>query len=247
MINLEELQLCLVVGRIHSTYIDGIQLYSQFLIYMTQLNKFTFNIKTSVFNKKVRIELPSNEYIQRSFIGRGYQQVASHVCTKYNTRGGECRIYSLPYDFEYYFDLNNCFQGGMFHKVRQLEMDDRISIEYRLFQQIPHDFPFLEFLSIPNSYPMEDKQHSSTLITFPFLTFLDLQYAHVDYVELFLLRKNTHLPRLLNLSVEYKSLKRITNNFTKDAMDFNFETLKSVDVCQSLVRPENFHHYFPLL
>ena len=46
MINLEELKLYLSVDRYDSTYIDGIQLYDQFLIYMTQLKKFTFNIKT---------------------------------------------------------------------------------------------------------------------------------------------------------------------------------------------------------
>ncbi len=29
---------------------------------------------------------------------------------------------SYTHDFEYYFDLDNSFQGGMFHKVRQLRM-----------------------------------------------------------------------------------------------------------------------------
>ncbi len=48
MINLEALELYLSVERFDSTYIDGIQLYDQFLICMTQLNKFTFNIKTMV-------------------------------------------------------------------------------------------------------------------------------------------------------------------------------------------------------
>jgi hypothetical protein len=89
---------------------------------------------------------------------------------------------------------------------------------------------------------MEDKQYSSTLITF-----LDLKVAHIDYAEIFLLRKTTHIPRLLNLSMEYKSLKKITNNFTSDAIHFNFETVKSLDVCQSLVSLENFRRYFPLL
>ncbi|CAF3983863.1 unnamed protein product [Rotaria sordida] len=79
MINLEELKLYLDVGRFNSTFIDGIQLYDQFLIHMTQLKKFTFYINTTVFKNKnnARVELPSNEDIQHSFIGRGYQQVAS--------------------------------------------------------------------------------------------------------------------------------------------------------------------------
>ena len=76
MINLEELKLYLEVGRSKSSFIDGIQFYDQFLIHMTQLKKFTFNIKTKV---DVSIEFQSNEDIQRSFIGRGYQEVASYV------------------------------------------------------------------------------------------------------------------------------------------------------------------------
>ena len=45
MINLEELNLSLLVLKSNSTYIDGIQLYDQFLTYVTKLKKFTFNIR----------------------------------------------------------------------------------------------------------------------------------------------------------------------------------------------------------
>ncbi|CAF4861052.1 unnamed protein product [Rotaria sp. Silwood2] len=243
MINLEELKLYLLVGRFNSSYIDGIQLYDQFLIYMTQLNKFTFNIKSKVYNTDVRVELPSNEDIQRSFIGRGYQKVASYVNN--DSCDGECHIYSLPYDFEFFIDLDNSFQGGMFLKVRKLKMSDRIPFEHKLFKLISQDFPFLEFLYVFNNNPQEDKEYSSTLITFPYLTFLDLEWTHVDYTELFLVAKNMHLPRLVNLSINYKSLTTITNNFTNDATLFNFDKLTSV-VCQFVSR-ENFRKYFPLL
>ncbi len=60
------------VIRFDSIYIDGIQLYDQFLIYMTKLKKFTFYINTVVSNFRARLELPTNEDI-----GRGYQKVAS--------------------------------------------------------------------------------------------------------------------------------------------------------------------------
>ncbi|CAF4044574.1 unnamed protein product [Rotaria sordida] len=249
MINLEELKLYLTVVRSGSTYIDGIQLYEQFLIYMTQLKKFTFNITTIVSFRTVRLKLQSNEDIQRSFIGRGYQQVASYIYIhpKPFLSDGECHIYSLAYGFEYFVKLNNSFQGGMFHKVRQLKMNDGIPFENKLFKVISQDFPFLEFLYISNDYPQKDNQHSSTLITFPYLKFLHLKWAHIDYAKLFLLKKNIHLSRLSNLSIEYKSLITITNNFTNDATQFNFDKLKSLDVCQSFVRPKNFHQYFPLL
>ncbi|CAF3342186.1 unnamed protein product [Rotaria sp. Silwood1] len=246
MINLEELRLYLSVGRCDSTYIDGIQLYDQFLIYMTQLNKFTFNIKTTVYQTNVSVELPSNEDIQRSFIGRDYQEVASYIKTTLFGRIGECHIYSLPYEFEY-FNLDNSFQGGMFHKVRQLTMNDTIPFKHKLFKLISQGFPFLKFLYIINNDPLKDKQHSSTLITFPYLTFLDLTLAHLDYAELFLLEKTMHLPRLLNLAMQYESLTTITNNFTTNAIYFNFGKLISLDICPSFVRPENFRQYFPLL
>ncbi|CAF1370316.1 unnamed protein product [Rotaria sordida] len=72
MINLEKLILFLSIIRFNSTFIDGIQLYDQFLIYMPRLNKFTFNIITVVVNNN--IHLSSHKDIQHSFIGRRYGQ-----------------------------------------------------------------------------------------------------------------------------------------------------------------------------
>jgi hypothetical protein len=118
MINLEELKLYLSVDRSYSNYIDGIQLYDQFLIYMTQLKNFTFNIKTEISFENIKFELQSNEEIQHSFIGRGYTLVASYVNSNPFALDGACYIYSLPYDFEY-FKVDNTFQGGAFHKVRE--------------------------------------------------------------------------------------------------------------------------------
>jgi hypothetical protein len=248
MINLEELKLYLLVFRWGTTYIDGIQLYDQFLIHMTQLKKFTFSINTRVYDETASWKLPSNEDVQRSFIGRGYQQVASSLRDHTDSRSTEakCHIYSLPYEFEYFLKLDNFFQGGMFAKVRYLSMISDVGFEYKLFQLISQDFPVVEFLYIDNSYRMKDKQDSLTSITFPHVTLVDLKHAHVDYAELFLLKKKMHLPRLLNLSINYKSLIIITNNFTNNAMHFNFETLKSLDVYEPFVRPNNFHEYFPL-
>ena len=57
MVNLEELKLYLLIKLFDLNYIDGIQLYDQFLVYMTQLKKFTFNIKTNVWCRNVRVEL----------------------------------------------------------------------------------------------------------------------------------------------------------------------------------------------
>ncbi|CAF3954421.1 unnamed protein product [Rotaria sordida] len=75
MINLEELILFLTVVRIDSNFIDGHQLYDEVVIYMPKLNKFLFSINTSVILKNIDIDFSSNEYIQRSFIGKGYGQM----------------------------------------------------------------------------------------------------------------------------------------------------------------------------
>jgi hypothetical protein len=247
MINLEELNLSLSVKRLNSSYIDGIQLYDQFLIYMTKLNKFTFSIDTKVTNREVRIELPSNEDIQHSFIGKTYQQVASYVHTISTNIVGKCRIYSLPYEFEHFLNLDNSFQGGIFHKVRYLTMSDNIAFENELFQLISQHFPFLEFLSIDNVKRQKNKQRLSRLITFPYLTRLNIVCTHDDYVKQLLMKKNAHLPCLSNLRISYESLTKLTNNFTNDATLFNFNKLKYLDVRQPFVYPENFHQYFPLL
>ena len=94
-----------------------------------------------------------------NFIGREYQQVASYVYRGSDPCDGVCHLYTLPYDFEYLIDLDNSFQGQIFQKVRQLEMDDIISFQYKLFQIIYEEFPFLEYFYISNDNPQEDNQH----------------------------------------------------------------------------------------
>ncbi|CAF1649810.1 unnamed protein product [Adineta ricciae] len=247
MINLEKLQLCLRVVRLNSNYIDGSQLYDQFLCSMSKLKRFTFDIKTIVRNQNVDIELSSNEQIQRSFVGKFDQQVFSYINSNSSKLTGVCRICSLPYDFRYFFNVNNYFQGGRFEKVRQLRMKDSIGFTYELFQRVAQGFPFLKYLYIINMSAMKNKPPGSLLLTFPYLTYLDIDRAHDDYILLFLLKKHAFLPRLSYLSIEKKPLKTITNDFTIDSTDFNFSELKTLIVGRSFVPPANFHVYFPIL
>ena len=246
MTNLEELHLFLSIMRSNSSYVDGNQLYEQFLIHMIQLRKFAFNIWTIVFNDDPIIELPSNEDIQRSFIGGISEHVASHIDTTSDFYK-ECHIYSLPYAFDYFINLTDSFQGGMFDKVRYLRVNGRNSFEFDFFQLISHNFPALQFLHISNSRPQKNQQHLSRSIAFPHLTSLNLTDAHVDYAIQFLLTKNAYVPRLRNLHITYKSLATITNDFTIDITRFNFTTLKHIDVGESFVHQEIFYQYFSLV
>ncbi|CAF5040389.1 unnamed protein product, partial [Rotaria sp. Silwood1] len=199
-------------------------------------------------HKNIKTDLQSNEEIQRSFIGRQYGQVGSIVQTIGTNDVGTCHVYSLPYQFENFIYLNNSFQGGKLDKVRCLMMLDLIyPFEHNFFQVISQDFPFLKELYILNSQRQQNKQHWSTLITFRHLIFLDLEVAHIDYVEQFLIDKNTHLPCLLNLIIGYESLAIVTNNFTNDAARLTCSKLKCLEISEPFVPPENFHQYFPLL
>jgi hypothetical protein len=68
----------------------------------------------------------------------------------------------------------------------------------------------------------QNKQHqSSTLITFNHLFQLDLFNVHLDYVIQFLSDKNTRLPCLTNLIIEYNALIFVADNFTNDATRLN--------------------------
>ncbi|CAF4073853.1 unnamed protein product [Rotaria sp. Silwood2] len=247
MTNLEELMLFLIVLRKHSTFIDGILLHAQILIYMQRLNKFSFSIISDVLNMNIRIILPTNEDIRRSFMEKEYNQVDSYVHTRAMDSVGRCHIYSLPYQFENFLYLNNSFQGGKFDKVRCLEMNDSRPFEYDFFKRISEDFPFLKELRIWNIQPQKEKQHLTTLIVFPHLMLLNLVKAHVDYAEQLLFHKNTYLPCLLDLCINYKSLATVTNNFTNDAACFTCAKLKRLRIDYAFVRPSNFNQYFPLL
>jgi hypothetical protein len=250
MINLEELALSLLVIRVDSTYVDGIQLYDDILIYMPRLNKFTFSINTGVDMESIKIHLASNEDIQNSFIGRGYGQVGSNVFYQPMENIGHCHVYSLPYQFERFFGLNNSFhfQDGIFDKVRRLIMNDTARpFEHHFFKLTSHHFPLVKELTIYNGQPQKDKEHSSTLIIFPHLILLDVARAVDDYAGQFLLAKNTHLPCLLDLGIRYETLIMLTNNFITDPTRFNCTQVKKLHINNPFVRPRTFHKYFPLL
>jgi hypothetical protein len=213
---------------------------------MPQLNKFIFSINTLVVNKNIRINLPSNNDIQYSFIRRGYQQIASYTHKESMERGSTCHIYSLPYQFENFYNMNCHFQGDIFDKVRCVMMTDREHpFEQELFQIISNSFPFLRTLIICNYQSQKRKQQLFPTITFPHLHSLDLQYANVDYAAQFVCHTKIYLPCLLELTITYESLVMITNNFTNDATRLICARLQILKICSSYVRPENFHTYFP--
>jgi len=152
----------------------------------------------------------------------------------------------VGYQFQYFLHLNNSFQADIFDRVEYLTMDDVLPFEHYFFKLISQCFPCLKGLCIANDEAQKNKKNSSQLIVFPHLIRLNLVKAHVDYAEQLLYDKNTHLPALLDLCIEYKSLAIITNNFTNDTICHNCAQIKRLHT-NSFLPTENFHQYFPLL
>jgi hypothetical protein len=247
MINLEELILNLSILRGGGNYIDGIQLYDDILIYMPQLNKFSFRIDTRVSFENRTIVLSSEEDIQKSFIGREYKKFGLHVETLLTDDETQCRIHSLPYQFNRFIYLNHSYQGGIFNNVRCLWMIDWHPFEHNFFKIISQDFPFLEELCIVNDEPQTNKQELLASITFPHLSRLKIDMIHIDYAEQFLVEQKCHLPCLLDLLIKYESLVTVTNNFTNDATRLTCSKLRFLWLTGPFVRPQHFNQYFPFL
>jgi hypothetical protein len=247
MAYLEELTLFLSVIRSESTYIDGTHLSDDVLIHMPRLSKFTFSINNYVVNKGITIVFPSNAELQRSFIRKGFQKVGSYVDDKPTKTKGKSHVYSLPYQFECYVYMTSSFQGGRFEKVRALTMCDTHPFEHEFFKIICESFPFLRRLILYNYEPQKDKQCSAKFILFAHLVELTLSMVHVDYVEQFLFKTNTRLPRLTRLIINYEPLAKVTDSFTNDVARLNCSQVKKLDIVEPFVRPQNFLSYFPLL
>ena len=245
MSNLEQLTLYLSVMKKHLPYVDGTHLSDEVLIHIPRLNNFTFSIDTWCLYMDNNINYPSNDNIQRSFVGKKiYQQVGSY--THYNPMvdHGRCHVYSLPYKFHMFPNLNNSFPGGIFETVVCLEMIDVHPFENDFFKLISQCFPILRKLTVRNHEQQQNKLHSSTSFTFPHLTALFVKHAHTDYTEQFLLNRNVCVPCLLHVYIRYESLAIITNNFINDTIRLICAQLRSVSIVEPFVRPENFDLYF---
>lgn len=247
MSNLEELSLFLTVKRFNSTFIDGKQLYNDFLVYMTQLQKFSFSIHTKLLNKDVRIKLPSSNDLRNSFFELGYKHIDAFAHVDFVDNKADARIYSLPYQLKTFSYMHNAFQGGQFDQARKLIMYDQRPFEHRLFQIIARDFPFLQILYVSNPEGQKDKDHSCPLITFTHLYQLCLGSAHADYAVEFLSNANISLPRLVGLSVTYEALATVINNCTSNQTRLICNRITCLHIPEPFVRPSNFHLYFPLL
>jgi hypothetical protein len=250
MFNLEKLSLSLVI-RNSNEFVDGNDLKKNIIDRLPRLNSFAFNIRSrKVFCNQ--INFLSNDDIQRTF-STFQNQIISCVDYFPETEYSQCHIYSYPYKLTYYTDITNNFPGGLFQYVNEVSLFDEQPFEHEFFLQIVQSFPFMKKLTVINQKPQNKRRceqlnnHDQTvpIIQCPRITLLDLYRVHDDYIEQFLVDTNTCLPDTIYLIINYKSLERVTHNFTRNSTRINCAKLRSLGISVKHPIPGCVKDYFP--
>ena len=87
-----------------------------------------------------------------------------------------------------------------------------------------------------------------SIIEYPHLTILDVEYAHRDYVEQFLNETKAFIPCLTEFEVSVHDLKAVTKDFTRKETRRNCAKVKNIFTTDNtLVHSEDLCLYFPSL
>ena len=250
MTNLESLTLYLVIEG--EKFIDGFNLTTNILNHMPHLNQFLFNIRSTV-SLDSQLHLPSREHIQRSFRSCTDYEVVCYVDYFPSKKTGQCCVHTYPYTMLHYDGITNSFPGGLFKHVRYAQLFDERPFEHTFFLRISQAFPFLKWLGVRNVEPQicKDNQEKNgnnnqhlPIIEYPHLTGLELFEIHDDYAEQFLLHTRTCFSNLIDFSIEYSTIQRVTHNFTRDATQVNCGKMKWLFIPHQSNVPEHFNLYF---
>ncbi|CAF1388852.1 unnamed protein product [Rotaria sordida] len=252
MINLKKLSLYIVVNP-YEQFIDENNLKKNILDHIPQLNEFTFNIRSIIYDIDYKYLL-TNEQIQNTFTNFIDNKIISCVDYFSKKQTGQCLIYSYPYRMKYYHNITNNFSGGLFKCVQEVSLFDEYPFEHEFFLRISQSFPFMKKLTVSNFKPQIYKQHEKSnddnnkhcsIIEYHHLTELDLLNVHLDYVEQFLDETKSSFTNSIYLLVKSSPLRKATHNFTRNEMKANCAKLNGLYIFGRLKNPENDKKYFP--
>ena len=237
---LEKLTISLyVVNR--TSFIDDHHLNNEIQSRMPHLSIFIFNI--------LMHDVSFLEDDRRTFI----EGISFDCYVDYVFDGeGRCHIYSLPLPLTHFHGITNNSPGDQFIHVRNLYVIDAMyPFEHEFFQRITRSFPLLQSLTAFNRTEQKrarqcssDEQVSSP-VEYSHLIKLDLEFAHIDYVEQFLIDTRIYLPRLNSLRVQYEHLTTVTKNFTNNATRLNCGKVKRLITEKAMVHSNDVYLYFP--
>jgi hypothetical protein len=236
-----------------SRFIDGNHINNEIVSHMPQLNTFKFHIVTVGRTVDMEYEQSCDD-IKYTFINWKRSEVKCYV-DYFSNNIGKCHIYTCPYNFSYIDGVSNSFRGALFKNVTKMKLYDKRPFEYDFFEWISKACLYLRHLIIVNSTPQQhrcsndatSRQHILPTIHYSHLICLILILGHIDYVDQFLHDEKTCIPNLGKLKIKYEHLVTVTNNFTNGKTRINCAKVKRLYVDESIVYPENFYHYFPLL
>ena len=248
MNRLEQLTLNVAVDT-GERLIDGNNIHQDILIYMPLLQSFIFHIQSSC-DARTLGENFSNKDIEQTFINIGYEQVAcmTHTITSFQMM---CHVFSIPYAFDFLHMLGKNFGKMIFINVTRLILFEYVPFEYEFFFQLAQSFPSLRTLRIVNwesdRAQLKDDVQTNSFVEYPYLRRLDVSSAHIIYIEQLLHYSTTHLPRLIELRINYEDLKIVTNDFTRDATRINCSKIKILECSGTIEHSDEFARYFPSL
>ncbi|CAF1532681.1 unnamed protein product [Rotaria sordida] len=205
MLNLKELHLNFVYGC--EPIIDGNDLKENIINYMSKLNKFSFNIR-SCLRLNNQLSQLTNADIQDTFRNFKNNRIVSYVDYFQKANLFHYHIYSYPYKWTFYDNITNNFPGGLYRCVREISLSDEHPFKHEFFCRITQSFPYLEKLRLHN-YEAQENDNLQSLI------------VHETYIDEFLNHCKTCFLKNIHLTVDYNTLKRATNDFTKEETQFN--------------------------
>ncbi|CAF5098336.1 unnamed protein product, partial [Rotaria sp. Silwood1] len=179
---------------------------------MPQLNIFTYHIHSLMFINN-QINLPSKEDIQHPFIDFKDTKIISYV--------------------DYFLEKQ---LGGLYQYVRLISLYDEHPFEHEFFIKISQSFPFLKSLTLINnqsqiykqSYKSINNDYNLLIVKYNHLITLDISKVHEDYIEEFLFNRKTYFHNNIFLHINYKSLERVTHNFTRDDTQINCAKINQI-------------------
>ena len=242
MPNLEELYLYFRCFR-RQSFIDGNHLREKILSHMSLLKIFQFNI-CSFVERYDRLNLLSNEDIRNTFRQFPNDQVMSCIDYFPEEDKGQCHVYSYPYTLKTYERITNHFPGGLFSNVRKISLFDEKPFEHEFFVRIQKSFPYVKDLTVVNWKAQTNVEKDFKLIHYSHLTGLWLAQAHQDYIEQFLLDTKSALPFNVNIYVDYRSIRRVTNDFKRFETRINSSKINCIYSDSKQQFSKQFRNYF---
>ncbi|CAF3765759.1 unnamed protein product [Rotaria magnacalcarata] len=206
MVYLKELALFFPVDE-RSRFIDGIHLENEIIIYLSHLQRFTFNITTHTESTKNEVHLQSNDDIRRTFLNWRFGQVNCYI-SHYPDSIAQCHIFSLPCHANNIYCISYGFQGDICRNGRHLYLSDRVyPFKHEFFLRIARAFPLVTHLSVSNNRVRDDEEETNnkmiSIVEFDHLTHLSIYFQRAINAEQFLVDTYTRLPNFIHIYVSY--------------------------------------------